>query len=66
MARWRAHRGLTLEDIGSAGGMTRQAVHNVEQGTADITVRKLASICERALKIDLATFFGPLPKKAAA
>lgn len=66
MVAWRIHRDLTLDEIGAAAGMTKQAVHNVEQGTADMTVRKLNSVCRRALKIDLATFFGPLPKGRAA
>lgn len=62
MASWRAYRGVTLDTVGNAAGVTRQAIHNVEQGTADLKVGALYRICRRAFATDLKTFFGPLPK----
>jgi transcriptional regulator with XRE-family HTH domain len=61
LAAWRAHTGRSFKEIGDAAGLTRQAAFNLENGTSDTTIRKLHLICRRAFKIDLATFFGPLP-----
>lgn len=63
---WRAYRGLTLQAVADACGVTKQMISYVELGDCDIGVRKLSRICERAFKTDIRTFFGPLPKKVAA
>jgi transcriptional regulator with XRE-family HTH domain len=66
MLRWREYRHLTLQDVADTVGMSRQGVNYIEQGKNSLSVAKLNIICRKAFKIDLATFFGPLPKKAAA
>lgn len=66
MRSWREHRGLTQEQVAKPLGWTGQAIGQIESGRSDITVAKLAIICKRAFKTDLATFFGPLPRERAA
>lgn len=61
-ARWREFRGLTLQQVGETVGMTKQGIGLIELGLRDIKVGHLRTICAKAFKIDLETFFGPLPK----
>jgi transcriptional regulator with XRE-family HTH domain len=63
MSAWRAHRGLTLQRVATASGTSKQKISYVELGEQNISVEMLNRICTKAFKIDLATFFGPLPKK---
>lgn len=63
---WRAHRGLTQEDVAAVLGWTPQAIGQIEIGRSDITVAKLAIICRKAFRTDLHTFFGPLPSRERA
>jgi transcriptional regulator with XRE-family HTH domain len=65
-AAWRAARKLTLQQVADTVGATRQAISLWECGENDIGIIKLAIICRKAFKIDLLTFFGPLPKRDAA
>ena len=65
-AAWREAKGLTLQEVASVIGVSRQSINYVEAGTTDLTVGKLETICRKAFKIDLLTFFGPLPKRDAA
>ena len=64
-AAWRAARGLTLQEVASVIGVSRQAISYVEAGTNDLSVGKLDTICRDAFGIDLPTFFGPLPDEGA-
>lgn len=66
IAAWRSYRGLTLQAIATITGVSRQAISYWELGENDITVGRLDLICTKAFKTDLVTFFGPLPRKAAA
>ncbi len=65
VARWRAHRGLTLQQVATAAGVSKQMVSYLELGETDIATGKLAKICEVAFRCDMATFFGPLPDAMA-
>ncbi len=66
LAAWRAAKDLTQQQVGATVGLTRQSIQYVEAGTMDLSVGKLETICRKAFKIDLLTFFGPLPKRDAA
>jgi transcriptional regulator with XRE-family HTH domain len=65
-AAWRSAKGLTLQEVADSIGATRQTISYWECGENDIGVQKLETICRKAFKIDLLTFFGPLPKRDAA
>ncbi len=65
-AAWRSAKRLTLQEVADTVGVTRQAISFVECGETDLGVGKLETICRKAFKIDLLTFFGPLPKRDAA
>jgi len=66
MRAWREYRGLTQARTAEPAGWTGAAIGQIERGKSDITVAKLAIICRRAFKTDLATFFGPLPNRERA
>lgn len=66
MRAWREHRGLSQARVAKPLGWTFQAIGQIERGKSDITVAKLAIICRRAFRTDLATFFGPLPSRERA
>lgn len=65
-AIWRKYRGLTLQEVGDCIGKTKQLIAVFEVGEKDLGVRRLQQICHKAFKIDLETFFGPLPKTTEA
>lgn len=62
MSTWRAYRGRTLEEVGAACGMSRQAINYVETGANSISVAKLEAICSKVFEISLRRFFGKLPE----
>lgn len=67
MSAWRAFRGLTLQVVADACGLTKQKISYVEAGDQDIPATKLVLICKTLFKTDMDHFlFGPLPRKAAA
>lgn len=66
MAAWRALKGLTLQQVADTIGASRQFMSFVECGERDIGMMKLEKICRKAFKIDIETFWGPLPKRDAA
>lgn len=66
MRAWRGYRGLTQDEVAEPVGWTRQAIAQIERGSSDITIAKLAIICKRAFRTDLRTFFGPLPGRERA
>lgn len=61
IAAWRSHRGCTLQVMADACGMTRQAMSLIVAGERDVRLSTLSAICTKAFRVDLATFFGPLP-----
>lgn len=61
-AIWRKHRGLTLQEVADTVGKSKQLIAIFEVGEKDLGVLRLQQICHKAFRIDLETFFGPLPK----
>lgn len=66
LVAWKSHCGCTLQVIANACDVTRQSIGLIMIGERDIKLSMLETICGKVFKIDLATFFGPLPKRAAA
>jgi len=62
---WKSHRGCTLQAIADVCGVTRQAISLIFIGDRDIKLSMLEKICTKAFRIDLQTFFGPLPRGEA-
>jgi transcriptional regulator with XRE-family HTH domain len=54
----RKDNGKTLQELADKSGVTKQTISMVELGEVDISIRKLARICE-ALHCSLADFFEP-------
>lgn len=66
MARWRAHRGLSITEISKRSGVTRRMIEYVERDEHSMTVSKLESVVTKGLRSTLADFFGPLPSRERA
>jgi len=62
---WRAHLGLTLEVVAKRAGVGHPLLSKIENGHSNVRLLKLDSIVTKGLKMQLAAFFGPLPKPAA-
>jgi len=62
MAAWRAHLGMTLQQVADASGLSKQTLSYVELGDQDdLGICKVNAVCTRAFKVDLVTFLGPIP-----
>jgi transcriptional regulator with XRE-family HTH domain len=66
LAAWRARSGLTLQEVADASGVSKQTLSYLECGEQhDLGVCKLSAVA-KALRTDLLTFLGPLPKQERA
>jgi len=65
MAAWRAHRGLTVNEVSQRAGVTSRMISYVERGEHSMTVSKLERVVTKGLRATLVEFFGPLPERAA-
>lgn len=62
IARWLEYAGLTQVQLAAKLGIVPSAVTNWVTEQNDPATSRLPAIAE-ALGLDLATFFGPIPKK---
>lgn len=57
---WREHRGISGPELAAEVGISRQAIHQIEQrGSAKIATIELIA---KAFGVSMQRFFGPLPR----
>lgn len=66
LAAWKAFRDCSLQVMADACGMSRQALSLIVLGETDPRYGTVHAIIVKAFRTDEPTFFGPLPKRAAA
>lgn len=62
---WRDHKNLTWKDVAKRVGCSKARIYRIAMDGDRVQIETLNTICTKAFKTDLHTFFGPLPERAA-